>query len=170
MVLVDHGGFGVMAAGCGGKCCFFFFSPLFRLCYLLTLFFFWFPPVNGVPASLQWLRGGVVGASGASGGDEDEDGPWYTEDVASVFFSVFSSSSSCFSCASFTPLPLFLSQIFFPFPVLLSFYVHGFPFFFLFFLSVFSPFFPVFFLPLLLLLPLCLFLLPLVRFLLWLYN
>jgi len=86
------------------------------------------------------------------------------------FFSVFSSSSSCFSCASFTPLPLFLSQIFFPFPVLLSFYVHGFPFFFLFFLSVFSPFFPVFFLPLLLLLPLCLFLLPLVRFLLWLYN
>ncbi|KAH8522858.1 hypothetical protein H0E87_003487, partial [Populus deltoides] len=73
--MVAHGGgFSVAAAGCGGKCRFFFFSPLFRLCCLLTLFFL-FPPVNGVSASLQWLRGGAVGASGASGGGEEEDGP-----------------------------------------------------------------------------------------------
>jgi len=92
---------------------------------------FLFPPVNGVPASLQWLRGGAVGASGASGGDEEEDGPWYT---------VFLPLCSGFSCASFTPLPLFLSQIYFPFPVLLFFYVHDFPFFFSFlFLCVFPP-------------------------------
>jgi hypothetical protein len=29
MVLVAQGGAGVVAAGCGGKRCFFFFSPLF---------------------------------------------------------------------------------------------------------------------------------------------
>jgi len=38
-VLVDHGGIGVAAADYGGKRCFFFFSPLFRLYYLLTLVF-----------------------------------------------------------------------------------------------------------------------------------
>jgi len=38
-MLVDHGGIGVAAADYGGKRCFFFFSPLFRLYYLLTLVF-----------------------------------------------------------------------------------------------------------------------------------
>jgi len=50
-----------------------------------------------------------------------------------------------FSCASFTPLPLFLSQIFFPFPVLLSSYVHAFPFFFSFLSLCGFPFLPCFF-------------------------
>jgi hypothetical protein len=33
---------------------------------------------------LQWLCGGVVGASGVAGGGEEEDRRWYAEDAASV--------------------------------------------------------------------------------------
>ena len=71
-----------------------------------------FPLVNSVPTSLQWLRGGVVGASGAAGGVEEEDGPWYTEVAASVFVLYFlllpPAFCLCF-CSSFTLLSLFLS-------------------------------------------------------------
>jgi hypothetical protein len=39
-MLVDHGGVGVAAAGCGGKrCFFFFFSPLFRFASVFLCFF-----------------------------------------------------------------------------------------------------------------------------------
>jgi len=51
-------------------------------CCLLPLFFV--SPINSVLASLQWLCGGVVGASGVAGGGEEEDWRWYAEDAASV--------------------------------------------------------------------------------------
>jgi len=38
-VLVAHGGVGVAAAGCGGKRCFFFFSPLFWFVSVFLCFF-----------------------------------------------------------------------------------------------------------------------------------
>jgi len=39
-MLVDHGGVGVAAAGCGGKrCFFFFFSPLFQFASVFLCFF-----------------------------------------------------------------------------------------------------------------------------------
>jgi hypothetical protein len=51
-------------------------SSLLCFGYAFFLLCFLFPFVNGVPASLQWLRGDVVGASGAVGGAEEEDRPW----------------------------------------------------------------------------------------------
>jgi hypothetical protein len=51
-------------------------SSLLCFGYAFFLLCFLFPPVNDVPASLQWLRGGSVGASGAAGGGEEEDRSW----------------------------------------------------------------------------------------------
>jgi len=51
-------------------------SSLLCFGYDFFLLCFLFPTVNGVPASLQWLRGGAVSASGAAGGGEEEDRPW----------------------------------------------------------------------------------------------
>jgi len=51
-------------------------SSLLCFGYAFFLLCFLFPPVNGVPASLQWLHGGAVGTSGAAGGGEEEDRPW----------------------------------------------------------------------------------------------
>ena len=45
-------------------------SSLLYFCYDIFLLYFFVPPINGVPVSLQWLHGGVVYASGAAGGDE----------------------------------------------------------------------------------------------------
>jgi len=49
-----------------------------HLCFaVLCLFLLYFvSPVNSVLASMQWLRGGGAGASGAAGCGEDEDGWW----------------------------------------------------------------------------------------------
>jgi len=91
------------------------------MCCLLPLFFV--PPVNGVPASLQWLRGG---AAGAGGGGEEEDWRWSAEDAAStsLYFLLlppafclcfvhsplsFSLRFSFFSLFSSVPLSVFFS-------------------------------------------------------------
>ena len=53
------------------------------LCFgvLSSSFVFLFPPLNNVLASLQWLRGDVVGASSVAGGGKEEDWRWYMEDA-----------------------------------------------------------------------------------------
>jgi hypothetical protein len=78
MVLVSNGGVGVVAAGCGGRRWFSFFFPLlscavFFLCFFSLLAVF-------LP-QFQWLQC----ASGATGGDEEENWRSYVEDTASVF-------------------------------------------------------------------------------------
>ncbi|KAJ6935261.1 hypothetical protein NC652_010311 [Populus alba x Populus x berolinensis] len=74
--------------------------------------FFFVLPINNTLASLQRLRGNVTG------GGEEEDGPWYTEDVASVslyFLFLPHAFCWCFSVHSTLSFSLRFS-FFFPFP------------------------------------------------------
>ena len=50
-VLVAHGGVGVAAAGCGGKRCFFFFSPLF---WFVSVFLCFFCSLSSLSFSLSF--------------------------------------------------------------------------------------------------------------------
>ena len=118
----------------------------FLLCfgYAVCLLCF-FPLLSTVFLPLQWLRRGVVDASGASGGGEKEDGPWYTKDAALVLFSVFSSSSSCILlCFVHSPPSLSLSD-FLSFPCSPLFLCSRFPFFFFFSFSLWFPLSSLFF-------------------------
>jgi len=118
----------------------------FLLCfgYAVCLLCF-FPLLSTVFLPLQWLRRGVVDASGASGGGEKEDGPWYTKDAALVFFPVFSSSSSCILlCFVHSPPSLSVSD-FLSFPCSPLFLCSRFPFFFSFLSLCGFRFLPCFF-------------------------
>jgi hypothetical protein len=76
-VLVAHGGVGVVAADCGVRRWFSFFFPLLH-CVVFFLCFFSLSAVF-LP-QFQWLQC----ASGAAGGDEEENRRSYAEDTASV--------------------------------------------------------------------------------------
>jgi len=76
-VLAAHGGVGVMAAGCGGRHWFSFFSLLLR-CVIFFLCFFSLSAVF-LP-QFQWLQC----ASGAAGGGEEENWRSYMEETTLV--------------------------------------------------------------------------------------